>query len=65
MDDFAAQMIATVQEEEDAASREPQSESQPPSQPPSPQSQRTGGGLRGGFAAFREKASMQDRLVEK
>lgn len=55
MDDFTAEILASGQ---DNIPDPPPVENDPTTPPP-----RTG--LRGGFAAFREKASIQDRLVEK
>lgn len=56
MDDFTTEMLANSQDSN--AQAQPEVDTDPVT--PSSRS-----GLRGGFAAFREKASLQDRLVEK
>jgi hypothetical protein len=70
MDDFTAEMLAGAQfsgspqspertvVRETAAEPEPEPEPEPATPPPKM-------GFRGGFAAIRERASIQDRLVEK
>jgi hypothetical protein len=56
MDDFTAEMLASGQDNDSRAGPQVDNE---PSTPPH------WSGLRGGFAAIREKASLQDRLVER
>lgn len=72
MDDFAAEMLATTHDEEDKQQQTPPSSSAAPAssssaqhEPATPPPNYLAGSLRGGFAAIREKASLQDRLVEK
>jgi hypothetical protein len=72
MDDFTAEILASRQDEDNRAFSspeqqrplvpEPDPEVDP--EPPATPSQHMGG-LRGGLAAIREKANIQDRLVEK
>ncbi|KEY68930.1 hypothetical protein S7711_04597 [Stachybotrys chartarum IBT 7711] len=72
MDDFTAEILASRQDEDNRAFAsleqqrplvpEPDPEVDP--EPPATPSQHKGG-LRGGLAAIREKANIQDRLVEK
>ncbi|PHH85754.1 hypothetical protein CDD83_11221 [Cordyceps sp. RAO-2017] len=57
MDDFAAEIIAGAQDGPSASGT-----STPAASPPSGSK---AGGLRGGLAAIREKAGIQDRLVER
>lgn len=69
MDDFAAEMLATTHDDDDNKQQQPSSSSSSaaannPDLPSSPPNY-FGSSLRGGFAAIREKASLQDRLVEK
>lgn len=68
MDDFAAEMLASTHDDDhqvrpssssSAAAAPVAVQEEPPVTPPRQ------GGLRGGLAAIREKASLQDRLVEK
>lgn len=64
MDDFAAEMLASSHGDDDRqqlhSSPSSAATQHDPTTPPHYLP-----GLRGGFAAFREKASLQDRLVEK
>jgi hypothetical protein len=68
MDDFTAEMLAGIQY--DASPQSPEarpatasaSVPQPEREPATPPQKM---GIRGGFAAIRERASIQDRLVEK
>jgi hypothetical protein len=72
MDDFTAEILASRQDEDNRAFAsleqqrplvpEPDPEVDP--EPPATPSQHKGG-LRGGLAAIREKANIQDRFVEK
>jgi hypothetical protein len=60
MDDFTAEYLATSQNDDDQRpSSSPHADSDSNVEKPSRY------GFRGGLAAFREKASVQDRLVEK
>lgn len=63
MDDFTAEMMASGQDETATPPQSPEDRRRPEPEPPTPPPQRSG--LRGGIAAFREKASLQDRLVER
>lgn len=57
MDDFTAEIMASGQDASPERKREPaESGTSTPSQK---------SGLRGGFAAIRERAGIQDRLVER
>lgn len=56
MDDFTTEMLANSQD--NTTQGQPQVDTEPSTPPPK-------SGWRGGVAAFREKASLQDRLVEK
>lgn len=67
MDDFTAEILATGQDNTSQPSSSPERKrddrtSRPPSIVGTPPQK---SGLRGGIAALREKASIQDRLVEK
>lgn len=80
MDDFTAEMFATGRafdppedprrrrgnDDDDDKTPVPDADSSSsPNLPPRPESPPQKKGLRGGFAAIRQKASIQDRLVEK
>lgn len=62
MDDFTAEIIAAGQDRSPQGSSDCQPEP-PKTTPTSSPSQKKG--LRGGLAAIREKAGIQDRLVER
>jgi len=70
MDDFTAEMFASGRnfDSPESSSQRPNNDhnddnGKQPEPKAEPSSQKTG--LRGGFAAIRQKASLQDRLVEK
>lgn len=61
MDDFAVELLAARHDESPERPREPKAPSELDPSTASPQRS----GLRSGLAALREKANIQDRLVEK
>lgn len=80
MDDFTAEMLASGRtfehledprrrhghDDDDSKTPVPDTDSNsPPNLPPRPESPPQKTGLRGGLAAIRQKANIQDRLVEK
>lgn len=80
MDDFTAEMLASGRpfehpedprrrrghDDDDSKTPVPDTDSNPPPNlPPRPESPPQKTGLRGGLAAIRQKANIQDRLVEK
>jgi hypothetical protein len=67
MDDFAAEMLASTHDDDHQVppSSLPSGAAAPVGVEPDPVTPPRQGGLRGGLAAIREKASLQDRLVEK
>lgn len=67
MDDFTAELLAGAQDDNSpppspVRARDPTLQTVPEAEPPSTPHR---SGFRGGFAAIREKANLQDRLVEK
>lgn len=63
MDDFTAEILATGQDNTGSPEQKRSKHESPAELASKSPPQRTG--LRGGIAAIREKASIQDRLVEK